>query len=114
MVRLYLDENVHGDVARGLARRGVDVLTAQADGRDATPDPEVLDRATELGRVLFSQDEDLLAEAHRRQDAGIPFAGVVYTHQDRLSVGELIRQLQVAAEAGEPGDFQDRVTYLPL
>lgn len=109
-----MDENIQGAVTRGLARRVVDVVTAQADGYDETPDPLVLDRATGLGRVLFSQDEDLLAEAHRRQAAGIPFAGVVYTHQDRLTVGELVGQLQLVAEAGEPEDFADRVTFLPI
>ena len=41
----------------------VDVLTAQRDGTTALHDPALLDRATAFGRVLFSQDEDLLAEA---------------------------------------------------
>ena len=54
MVPLYSDENVRGQVIRGLKARGVDVLTAQEDGRHRTRDPEVLDRATALGRVLFS------------------------------------------------------------
>jgi hypothetical protein len=40
-------------------------------------DPRLLDRAGELGRVLFSQDEDLLIEAARRQREGIHFAGVI-------------------------------------
>jgi predicted nuclease of predicted toxin-antitoxin system len=61
MVRLYLDENVNGAVVEGLRQRGVDLLTAQEEGREGAPDPAVLDRATELGRDLFSQDRDLLA-----------------------------------------------------
>jgi len=41
--------------------------------------------------VLFSQDNDLLAEGTRRQAAGIPFGGVIYAHQLRVSIGTCIR-----------------------
>ena len=47
-VRLYMDEQVHLAITTGLRVRGVDVLTAQEDGRSNTPDDVVLDRATEL------------------------------------------------------------------
>ena len=60
-----MDEHVHRAITTSLRLRGVDVLTAQDDGRRHVPDPVLLDRATELGRVLFSQDEDLLVEAHQ-------------------------------------------------
>lgn len=63
---LYLDENVHGSVTTQLRRRGVDVLTVVEDGREGVSDPEVMDRATELGRLLFTQDDDLLREAKKR------------------------------------------------
>jgi predicted nuclease of predicted toxin-antitoxin system len=61
--------------------RGVDVLTAQEDGRTGTPDPELLDRAEQLDRVLVSRDHDFLTEARRRQVAGLPFSGVIFAHQ---------------------------------
>ncbi len=51
MIRLYMDENVHGTITSGLRRRNIDVLTVQEDHRSGLPDPEVLDRAIELGRV---------------------------------------------------------------
>ena len=65
-------------------------MTVQADGAAELDDPDLLDRATSLGRVLFSQDEDLLAEATRRQRGGIPFAGVVYAHQLFVTIGRCI------------------------
>ena len=74
-VALYMDEHVHRAITAGLRLRGVDVLTAQDDGRRHVPDDVLLDRASDLRRVLFSQDEDLLAEATRRQREAIPFAG---------------------------------------
>jgi hypothetical protein len=33
MVTFYADENVDGPITVGLLRRGIDVLTIQADGR---------------------------------------------------------------------------------
>jgi predicted nuclease of predicted toxin-antitoxin system len=67
MLRLYMDEGVQGPITRGLRGRGVDVLTVQDDARQAAPDPEVLQRATELGRILFTQCDDLLSQVARRQ-----------------------------------------------
>lgn len=61
-----MDVHVPAAITRGLLLRGADVLTAQIDGAARFSDPELLDRATELGRVLFSQDDDLLAEATKR------------------------------------------------
>jgi predicted nuclease of predicted toxin-antitoxin system len=79
-VPLYMDVHVHQAITAGLRLRGVDVLTAQEDGARQLSDSGLLDRATALGRVLFSQDEDLLREATRRQQSRESFAGVIYAH----------------------------------
>ena len=113
MIRFYMDENAHGGITSALRDRGLDILTVQDEGRQRTPDPQVLDRATELGRVLFTQDDDLLAEASRRQRAGEAFAGVVFAHQ-RLSVGQCVECLELIAHAMEPAEFASRVMFLPL
>ncbi len=76
-----MDEHVSRAITVGLRLRGVDVLTAQEDARSGASDPALLDRATELGRVLFTQDDDLLVEAQRRQAGAVPFSGVIYGHQ---------------------------------
>ncbi len=98
-LRLYLNHNVPRAVAEGLALRDVDVLTAYADGSHESLDPILLDRATELGRVLVSMDDDLLKEAARRQKAGIDFAGVLYGHQLSCPVGAFVRDLELLAKA---------------
>ena len=99
---------------RGLLLRGVNVLTAQLDGTTEISDSELLDKASVLGRVLFSQDEDLLAEATRRQRNGIAFGGVIYAHQLGITIGECINDLEIIAKTLNPGDFVSRVEYLPL
>ena len=71
---LYMDVHVPLPVTAGLIQRGIDVTTAQWDQNAHLSDPDLLDRATALGRVLVSQDEDLLAEAAEREATGRPFA----------------------------------------
>jgi hypothetical protein len=113
-IALYMDEHVPRAITMGLRLRGVNVLTAQEDGRQRTPDHLLLDRATGLGRVLFSQDEDFLIEARRRQAEGVPFAGVIYAHQLRITIGVCVRDLELIAKASDPPDLTNRVEYLPL
>jgi hypothetical protein len=114
MIALYMDENVEGQIVRGLRARGIDVITAEEDGRTETPDSEVLDRATALGRVAFSRDQDFLREAARRQRNGEAFEGVIYAHKIFVSLGKCIEDLEFLAEAGSPKDFTGRVYFLPL
>ena len=73
-VRFYFDVHVPYAIAFGVRVRGVDGLTAQEDGTNELADDLLLDRATALGRVLFSQDKDLLREAQKRQQDGNSFA----------------------------------------
>jgi hypothetical protein len=73
-----------------------------------------LTRATELDKVLVSQDEDLLVEAARRQSLGIGFNGVIYAPQLALTIGQIIEQLELLAKAGVPADFANTVQFLPL
>jgi len=114
MIAYYMDENVHGAITKGLRQRDIDVLRVQEDGYASRADPDVLDRATELGRILFSQDDDLLREATLRQRDWRPFSGVVYAHQEHNSIGQCIADLAYLAQVGEPEDFLGRVYYLPL
>lgn len=113
-VTLYMDVHVHRAITTGLRLRDVDVLTAQEDGHRTAEDDRLLDRATELQRVLFTQDEDLLAEAKRRQEEGVPFAGVIYAHQLRITIGRCVNELEPIARASEARELVNRVEYLPL
>lgn len=113
-IALYMDHHVPRAITVGLRLRGVDVMTAYEDGADEKDDPQVLERANELERVLFTQDDDFLAEATRRQKSGIFFRGVIYAHQLRISVGRCIHDLEIIAKAGEPEALHNQVQFLPL
>jgi hypothetical protein len=113
-IGLYTDVHVPAAVTRGLLLRNVDVLTAQLDGATQLEDSDLLDRVRQLNRVLVSQDEDMLAEAARRQRDGVPFTGLIYAHQLAITIGRFIDDLELLASVGEPEDFDRRVEFLPL
>ena len=107
-----MDVHVHAAITEGLRLRGGDVLTAQEDGRRCLPDPALLDRATALGRVLFTQDDDLLREEAERQRYGVAFAGVIYGHQLNVTIGQCISDLELIATVNEPEDCANWAEYL--
>lgn len=113
-VALYMDVHVPAPITRALLARGVDVLTAQTDGTTRLTDDDLLDRAHELGRVVFSRDEDFLAEVTARQRSGGTFAGLIYAHQLRVTIGRCVQDLELMAKCSEPEDFVNRVEHLPL
>jgi hypothetical protein len=78
-----------------------------------------LERATELGRVLVSQDDDLLREGVRCLKEHKAFSGVIYSHQLRITIGQMVDDLELIATARfaqiEIGcDTCKRPTALPI
>jgi hypothetical protein len=114
MIRLFTDECVRGQILSGLRKRGVDLLTAVEDGQTGAADSAILDRATEFGRVLYTEDDDFLLVAAERQNAGIHFSGVIYAHPLTVCIGIAIVHLEITATLAEPAELQDMVTHLPL
>ena len=77
-------------------------------------DDYLLRRATELGRVLVSQDEDLLREGARRLREGEDFSCVVYAHQLRVTIGQMVQDLELIARATSREEWRGRIEYLPI
>lgn len=111
---LYMDVHVPIVVTESLRRKGLDVLTSQDDGTATLDDETLLARASELGRVLFSQDQDFLRIAAEWQRAGRTFVGVIFAVQQGVSLGLLAEDLELLLTCCEPEELRDRVTYLPL
>lgn len=109
-----MDENVPRQITIGLRLRQIDVLTVQEDGHAGLSDPLVLDRATELQRVLFTRDDDLLWIAHQRQSDNKFFYGIIYSHPQKSSIGECVRDLEIISNVCTIEDFANVVEYLPL
>ena len=113
-VRLYFDVHVPIAITDALRLRDVDVLTAQEDGAAELEDPRLLDRATELDRVLFTQDKGFLREAKQRGERSHTFSGIVYAHQLNVTIRECVTDLEIIAKDSEPNEWVGRVEYLPL
>jgi hypothetical protein len=113
-IQFYIDHNVPRAITQGLRLRHVDALTAYEDGSHKLEDHDLLDRATRLGRAIFTQDDDFLALAANRQATGASFSGVVFAHQLYVPIGVCIDDLELIALAGNPADLDNQVIYLPL
>jgi predicted nuclease of predicted toxin-antitoxin system len=116
MLRLLIDEDVHGDIVAGLRRRqpALDVVRVQDVGLAHTPDPVILEWAAQQGRVVVSVDKKTLAvDAWDRVARGLPMPGVAIL-RILLSIGQAIQELELIALAGNPEDLRDQVVYLPL
>ena len=110
----YMDVHVPSAVTAGLRRHRVEVVTSQEDSTYESNDEALLERETELGRVLFTQDDDLLAIASHWQQQSREFAGVVYCHQLSSGIGDIIQDLELLAFCGDEDEVRDRVSHLPL
>lgn len=110
----YMDVHVPSAIAVGLRRRGIDVLTSQEDGTRQLNDEALLVRATALERILFTQDEDLLAIASEWQHQGQVFAGLAYGHQLGPGIGEIVEDLELIATCANDGEVRSLVIFLPL
>lgn len=114
MIRLYMDVHVKRVIVEQLRLRGIDVLTAQEDGRTEADDAVLLERAGELGRLLFTQDQDFLRIAAQKQKDAKPFVSILYAPQLGISIGQCVEDLELIALAGAPEDFANQVKRLPL
>src|SRR5215831_17976775 len=113
-VALYLDVHVPQAIADQLRRRGVDVVTAIDDHCVSLPDDQLLERAGILGRVLFTQDIRFRALAEDWQRQGRPFAGLLFGHQLRATLGRYVTDLELVAQASEPEEWATMIEHLPF
>lgn len=113
-VALYLDVHVPQAIAEQLERRGIDALTAYQDGNIELPDDELLDRSTQLQRVLVTFDVRFKAMAEDWQRTGREFGGLIYAHPLHTSLGRLVQDLELFCKATELHEWINAVERLPL
>lgn len=107
-IKFYTDEQVGRAVIEGVRRRGAAVLTVPEAGMRGASDEEHLAFAYQNQWVLFTQDDDFL----RLHAAGHVHAGIAYAHQQRLSIGEIIRGLMLIYDMLRPEEMMGHVEYL--
>jgi predicted nuclease of predicted toxin-antitoxin system len=106
-VRYFLDEHVATAVAKGLRRRGVDVLTVPDALTLGVSDADQLALARSHGRVFVTHDADYLRLAVGNQfHSGVVFA----TRQ--MPVGDLIRAVVLIHQILTAEDMVGRVQFI--
>jgi uncharacterized protein DUF5615 len=113
-VRYYMDVHVPVSITEQLRRRDVDVLRAIEDDARQLSDAELLERAQELGRIVFTQDVGFRVLAEQWLREGRPFAGLLFGHQMGASTGQLVRDLELIARASAEDEWLNSIEHLPL
>jgi len=103
----YLDEHIPAAVAKGLRRRGINVLTLTDAGTLSATDEEHFARAREEGRVIVTYDDDFLRLATESDS----HFGLVYMPQ-RRSIGEMVRGLVLISEVLGREDMRGHIEFL--
>ncbi len=116
MLRLISDEDVHGDVLRGLWRRApdLDLVRAMDVGLSRTPDPVVLEWAARENRILITQDRStLVGSAWARVKAGEPMPGVL-AMRPHATIGQVIEDILLVAACETEDGMRNQVKFIPL
>ena len=92
MIRLYLDEDVHEDIAMALRLRGHDVKTTKEAGNRGLSDIEQLKYATKKDRVIISFNIADFNKLHSEfMKNGMKHSGIILSKQ--LPVGIIVKAL---------------------
>lgn len=97
---VFTDNHVQEAVVDGLPAAGWDVVRAIDAFPERAADAVLLEHAAKEGRVLVTNDEDLLAIAATWLGAGRLFPGLVYWHEDdyaTMTMGDILRAFEALA-----------------
>ena len=111
-LRINTNENIHVAEPSSLSRRGVDSWTARNSGNLGLSDVEHLEYANKEKAVVLTHDTDFLRLAGDWEAAGKSHYGIIFTHEQFMSLGEMIRRLQDLALILEAEDMINRVEFL--
>jgi len=76
-------------------------------GKLGLTDEEQIEVATRNRAVIFTHDVDFLRVATEKEHPGI-----IYVHQQKLSVGECIKRLKAVVETRSPEEMRNKITFL--
>ena len=115
MLRLLADENIHGDVIRGLLRRqpSLDIQRVQHVGLRTASDPVTLKWAAAENRIVLTKDRStMIGFAWDRVRAGLPMPGVLVLPEG-AGIGPIIDAILLANACSSQDEWRDQVQFLP-
>lgn len=116
MLRFLSDENLNGDIIRGLLLRNpnLDLVRVQDVGLLEAEDPTVLAWAAANNRILLTHDRATMPDfAYERLLAGKTMPGL-FVMRDSTPVRNSIDELLMLAECSTQAEWLGLVIYLPL
>ncbi|MDO8724662.1 MAG: DUF5615 family PIN-like protein [Candidatus Methanoperedens sp.] len=108
-IKIYADENVNVAIVEGLKRRGVEAWSAIDKCKLGLSDEEQLKYAFEEKTTIFTHDDDFLSMAAQSE---IEHCGIIYVHQQHLSIGDCIRKLKAIVETMSHEEMHNRILFL--
>lgn len=115
-MRFAADENFNGTVLKLLRKRfpQLDIVRVQDTAMVQASDPALLEWAAHEDRIILTHDvQTLVGYAYARVQQGLPMPGV-FLIPESLDVGIALAELELAIGAGNPQDFRDQVTFIPM
>jgi hypothetical protein len=117
-IRYLLDENISRTVRNQLLFHEPTMDVACVGDENAppygAPDSTILEWIEQTGYILVSRNRRTMPihlKEHLTQNKHIP--GMLLLKK-RMSMGELIEELQIIWHASEPEEYHDHIRYLPL
>jgi len=85
----------------------VEAFSAKDIEKLGLTDEQQIKVATTNRAIIFTHDVDFLRMASQREHPGI-----IYVHQQKLSVGECIKRLKAIAETKSPEEMRNCIIFL--
>jgi len=114
MLPFYMDHHIHRSITEQLRLREIEVITAFEDNIARADDEVLLARATSLGYVVVTQDDDFLEIAARWQRETREFSGIVFAIQQHIDIGGTVEYLELISQLKSADEMRNRVEFVPV
>ena len=114
-IRFQADNDLKFGIVKAVRRRepAIDFVSAQEAGLDGVRDAEILDRASEEGRVLVSHDRRTMFDHFRAHlAAGKSSPGILIVSQ-RADIGQVVEAIVYVWALSDPLELRNQAYYLP-
>lgn len=115
-MRFAADENFNGRVFKGIRERlpEIDIVRVQDTVAYKASDPDLLEWLASENRVLLTHDVKTMPRyVYGRVQSGLFMPGIIEVRL-KVSIGQILDELEVILAAGRPGDFENIIRYVPM
>ena len=111
-IKIYTNESVNVAIPEGLRRRGIEAWSAKDAGNLGLTDEAQLAYAVRQGATIFTHDDDFFQLAVQWIKEGRSHCGVIYAHQQEVTIGECISKIRFIVDLLAPQDMKDHIEFL--